>query len=165
MQTWQSYEQVARFLLERLATHFDLGRVEGKQLVPGASGTDWEIDAKAVKADGGGFLIVECRRHTTAGLTQEDVGGLCYRIQDTGASGGIIVAPLELQKGAKLIAAYEGIHHVQLRADSTNENYLLRFLNNVFVGVTDTLGITLVDSAIVRIVRADGSTEERKTDD
>jgi hypothetical protein len=92
--TWQSYEQVAQFLLDQFATHFGLGRVQGKQLVPGASGTNWEIDAKAVKADSGGFLIVECRRHTTAGVSQEDVGGLCYRIQDTGASGGIIVSPL-----------------------------------------------------------------------
>jgi hypothetical protein len=165
MQTWRSYEQVARFLLEQFATHFGLDRVEGKQLVPGASGTDWEIDAKAVQAEGGGFLIVECRRHTIAGLSQESVGGLCYRIQDTGARGGIIVSPLEMHKGAKLIASHEGIQHVQLRADSSNENYLLRFLNSVFVTVTDKLGIALVDSVIVRIVRADGSTEERRTND
>jgi hypothetical protein len=51
MQTWQSYEQVGQFLLEQFARHFGLGRVEGKQLVRGASGTNWEIDAKAVKAD------------------------------------------------------------------------------------------------------------------
>ena len=164
MRAWQTYEEVTRDLLEQFAAHFGLDRVEGKQSVPGASGTDWQIDAKAVRSDGGGFLIVECRRHTSGRQSQEDVGGLAYRIQDTGASGGIIVSPLELQKGAQIVAAHEGIHHVQLRPDSTNENYLLRFLNNVFAGVTDTCAITLTDSAVVRIVRADGTTEERTTD-
>lgn len=41
---WRSYEQVARYLLDQIAEHFGLGRVEGKQIVPGASGTRWEIE-------------------------------------------------------------------------------------------------------------------------
>lgn len=57
-EAWESYEQVALFLLNKLATHFGLGHVEGKQLVPGASGTSWEIDAKGVRADGSGFVII-----------------------------------------------------------------------------------------------------------
>ena len=49
MQDWERYEQTAQYLLNEFAEHFGLGRVEDKQVVPGASGTEWEIDAKGVK--------------------------------------------------------------------------------------------------------------------
>lgn len=162
MAAWQTYEEVARFLLQELAAHFGLGAVEGKQIVPGTSGTNWEIDAKAFSAAGDGFLLVECRRHTTRGPTQEQMAALCYRITDSGACGGIMVSPHEPQRGAKLVASHEGVHQVQLRADSTTENYLLRFLNRVFVGVSDVAALTVTDSAVVRIISADGSTLERE---
>jgi hypothetical protein len=45
---WRTYEEVAQYLLEQLGNYFGLGRVEGKQLVPGASGTSWEIEAKGL---------------------------------------------------------------------------------------------------------------------
>lgn len=162
MAAWQTYEEVARNLLQEFAAHFGLGKVEGKQIVPGTSGTSWEIDAKAYSAAGDGFLLVECRRHLTVGPSQEQMAALCFRITDTGASSGILVSPHEPQKGAKLVASHTGVHYVQLRADSTTENYLLRFLNRVFVGVSDEAAIAVSDSAIVRVVRADGSTEEHE---
>jgi hypothetical protein len=98
--TWENYEQVAQYLLDEFAVHFGLGRVEGKQIVPGQSGTTWEIDAKGVKADGEGFVIVECRRHTNSGLPQESLGGLAFRIPDTQVAGAIVVTPLDIQAGA-----------------------------------------------------------------
>ena len=58
---WRTYEEAAQYLLEQFSSHFGLGRVEGKQVVQGASGTSWEIDAKGIKADGGGIVLVECR--------------------------------------------------------------------------------------------------------
>ena len=86
MKDWERYEQTAQFLLNEFAEHFELGSVEGKQIVPGVSGTKWEIDAKGVKINGAGFLIVECRQWTSK-LSQQDVGSLAYRISDTGAQG------------------------------------------------------------------------------
>ena len=59
---------------------------------------------------------------------------LAYEISDLGASGGIIVTPIGVQRGGKLIAEREGIQTVRLDTDSTNENYLLEFLGNFFVG-------------------------------
>ena len=46
-QHWREYERVATYLLSKLASEFGLRRVEGKQrLVGGATGTEWEVDAK-----------------------------------------------------------------------------------------------------------------------
>lgn len=162
---WKNYEDAARHLLEQFADHFGLGRVEGKQLVPGASGTEWELDAKAVRADGEGIIIVECKRYLNSRLTQEEVGGLAFRIGDIGADGGILVSPLDLQKGAKLVADSAGIQHVTLRPDSTTTDYLMTHLNNVFVGVSDTLQVGLTETVHIRMVREDGSIEEREIGD
>jgi len=141
---WQTYEEVATYLLNQFAEHFSLECVEGKQSVPGnKSGTNYEIDAKGVMKNGEGFLVVECRRYTTSRLNQEKMGGLAWRIhQDIGAQGGIIVNPLELQIGAKKVAACENIHHVILDQNSTTSQYVLRFLNKVFVGITASVGVS-----------------------
>ena len=134
MPKWRTYEEVARYLLDKFSTHFGLDGVEGKQRVPGKTGTEWEIDCKGVRKDGDIFVVVECRRHTTSRLSQEDVGGLAYRIHHTGASGGILVTPLDLQSGARKVAAYENIRHVILDQDSTNEEYVMQWLNHIVTG-------------------------------
>lgn len=158
---WKNYEDVSRHLLEQFADHFGLGRVEGKQLVSGASGTEWELDAKAVRADTGSIVIVECRRHTGSRLSQENVGGLAFRISDVGADGAILVSPLELQRGAKLVADSANIQHVILRPDSTTTDYLMKHLDRVFVGVSDTLVVRLSETVHIQITHEDGSIEER----
>ena len=136
--TWQSYEEVAQFLLNQFAEHFGLGHVEGKQIIPGASCAKWEIDAKAVASDREAFFVVECRRHASR-LKQEELGAIAWRISDTGAAGGIVVSPLDLQSGAKKVAAHADIKHVKLDAASTTTDYILRYLNSLFVGVSSTL--------------------------
>ena len=141
MKDWERYEQTAQYLLNEFATHFGLGRVEGKQLVPGASGTEWEIDAKGVKIDGEGFLIVECRQRTSR-LSQGQVAELAYRVRDAGAQGGILVTPTELQKGARKVAEHESIHHVILDKNSTTEAYVIGFLDKAFVGFRDTFYVS-----------------------
>ncbi len=137
---WSSYEEVAAYLLDRNAKEFGLERVEGKQSVTGQrSGTSWKIDAKGVKKNSEGFIIVECRRYTTSKQNQEQMGALAYRIIDTGASGGIIVSPLGLQIGAQKVASAEQILEVELDANSTPSEFALRFLNKLMIGVADTL--------------------------
>jgi len=145
---WRTYEEVAQHLLTKFANHFGLGYVEGKQVIPGASGTEWEIEAKGVAIDGKGFIIIECRRYTTARISQEEAGGLAYRIIDTGAKGGILVTPLGFQKGAKKVVSHSGIKQVILNPTSTTTDYILQFLNNVFVGLSDT--IPMNDSVIIK---------------
>ncbi|MFT9661785.1 hypothetical protein ACM0CQ_05975 [Mycobacteroides abscessus subsp. abscessus] len=71
--SWESYEEVARFLLGKWGDAIGLGleRVEAKQTLVGRSGILWTIDAKAVRTGGEAILVVECRRYTTSRLKQK----------------------------------------------------------------------------------------------
>lgn len=140
---WQSYEEVATYLLDQFATEFGLERVEGKQKLRGCrSGTIWEIDAKGVQANGAGFLLVECRRYTESRVKQDEVGGLAYRICDMGLSGGIVVSPLGLQAGAEMVARAENVISVRLDENSTKHEYVLRFLDKVMIGLKDNFRLS-----------------------
>jgi hypothetical protein len=102
---WETYEEVAAYLLNEIANEFGLQRFEGKQRVVGQrSGTTWEIDAKGIGEGNEIFFIVECRRHRTSRQNQGKVGSLAYSIGDTGAKGGIVVSALGLQAGAAKVA-------------------------------------------------------------
>jgi hypothetical protein len=125
---WQSYEEVATYLLNQFKEHFRLDSVEGKQTVAGKlSGTSHEIDAKGVRRGDKGFIIVECRRYTASKQKQENLASLAYRILDTGAIGGIIVSPLGLQIGAQKIAEAENIISVHLTPESTTTDFFDEF--------------------------------------
>jgi hypothetical protein len=133
---WESYEEVAAYLLDQMASKFGLQRIEGKQPIKGLrSGTEWVIDAKGIKeGDNEAFVIIECRRYTSSKQTQEKVGALAYRILDTGAVGGIFVSPLGLQEGGEKIAKAENISSILLDENSTKKQYILKFLNDWFIG-------------------------------
>jgi hypothetical protein len=162
MEKWRSYEEVAAYLLNEFASEFGLERVEGKQGIVGQrSGTTWEIEAKGFRQGDSGFVIVECRRYTNSKQNQEKVGGLAYRIIDTGAVGGIIVSPLGLQEGAERVAAAENIVNVQLNADSTQHEYVLRFLNKVMIGLQETVGLNLKESLEIEVRDGDGNVVRR----
>ncbi len=137
----ETYERVAAELLERFNHEFGLSSVEGKQRLHGErSGTNWEIDAKGVLRDGSGFVVIECRRYPRKKLDQESIAAVAYRIDDLGASGGIVVSPLQLQRGAGLVANASDVVHVQLDQDCTTTDYVLKFLGRVFVGASITEG-------------------------
>ncbi len=138
---WRTYEELAQLIIKELATEFDLGEVEGKQVIPGESGTSWEIDAKGVRIGDSGVVLIECRRYLTSKIKQEQMAAIAYRIKDIGAVGGITVSPLEPQEGAKILAAHENITHVVLDPESTTENYFASFLNKAFVKTTEKLGV------------------------
>ncbi|HEY4215104.1 MAG TPA: restriction endonuclease [Steroidobacteraceae bacterium] len=154
--SWKDYEEVACHLLNEFGGRFGLGHVEGKQIVPGASGTEWEIDAKASQTEGKGFLVVECRKHTK-NISQSQIAALAYTIEDTGADGGIMVTPVDLQSGALLVARCEGIQHIKLSRDSTTSDYLLEFLGNAIHGLSIVETGNLQDSTSCTVVHADGT--------
>ena len=155
---WENYEEVAVYILDQIASELGLERVEGKQDVYGSRTlTKWEIDGKGVKVGGEAFVIIECRRYTKDRQSQEQVGGLAYRILDTGASGCILVSPLGLQKGGRLVAAAEGIQEVLMDENSTRTDYVLQFLNRIFAGVALKGEGSLTATATV--TRADGRPE------
>lgn len=150
---WKSYEEVATYLLNQFSDEFGLSHVESSQVVEGRrSKTSWKIDAKAFLAAGEGFLIVECRRYTTSKQNQEKLGGLAYRILDTGANGGIIVSPTGLQSGAEKIAVAENIASIELDENSTPHQFGMRFLNKVFVGIHErAIASDFIEVEIIRV--------------
>lgn len=132
--SWETYEQVACFLLNRIAGELGLSSVERKQRVRGTRSTaTWEIDAKGVSEGGVGFFLVEARRWEKRRLTQEHVASIALRVHDTRAGGGIVVSPLGLQCGARKVAAAYGVTSVQLNANATTTEFMLRFLNRVML--------------------------------
>ena len=150
--TWKSYEEVAKYLIEQNAHEFGLNRVGDKQKIPGhRSGSCYEIDAIGIREGNEGFVIIECRKYTTSKQNQEKLGGLAYRIIDTGAAGGIIVSPLGIQKGATKIAASENILEVQLNADCTPKEFVMKFLDKLKIGVRG--GIVFSDTPLIEVFR------------
>lgn len=159
---WKTYEEVAAYLLDKFANHFGVGRVEGKQLVAGASGTEWEIDAKGCSDDGSHFIVVECKRYTKSGISQATTAGLAWSILDMGASGGIIVAPIGLQEGAKKVAAKADIHEVILNQNATTIDYILKFLDQVCLGISDTVNVSAAEQLTVTINDRNGNAVEAR---
>lgn len=146
---WQTYEEVATYLLNQFAEHFELGRVEAKQVLPGESGTEWEIDAKGIAEDEIKYIVVECKMHTKSGVSQAIAGSLAFTIKDVGASGGILVSPLGLQEGAKKVAKAAGITEVILKENSTTTDYVFAFLNTLCVGISDAVNTTITETLVI----------------
>ena len=149
---WETYEEVATYLLNEFADKFGLSRVEGKQRLKGID-TNWEIDANGVKLDGKGFLIIECRRFTASKQSQGNIATLAYSIIDTDAKGGILVSPLGIKSGGQKIAEARNIISVELDENSNNYEYTMRFLNKLMIGVTIEEKVNLTDSFYATITR------------
>lgn len=159
---WQTYEDVAADLLNRLAEHFGVGRFEGKQIVCGDSGTEWEIDAKGCADGSNRVIVVECKRYTKSGISQAITGALAWTIRDVGANGGIIVSPLGLQEGAKKVAAKANIIEVKLDQNSTTTDYILSFLDQIHVGRSETVRLT--EHWVIDVRDNDGNLVDRRGD-
>lgn len=141
--TWENYEQVARYLLETLADQLglDLSRVEGKQKLIGQV-TEWVVDAKGIKTDDGGIVVIECREYTTSKIKQSAMGALAYIIRDVGAAGGIIVTPIGVQEGGQKIAHRENILEIRIPAGSTTTDYSVHYLGKEIHGRSVNLRVT-----------------------
>lgn len=151
--TWQSYEEVARFVLRELRRALNIADVGPPAVLPGESGTTWHVDGTATRAPDGAALILECKRKVGRRLDQEAIGGIAFRVLETGVGGAIVVTPLPLQKGAEMVARAQGIQHVQLEPWSTSENYLARFLGQAFYGVTLTESVHVTDCVEATVIR------------
>ena len=161
---WEKYEEVAAYLLNQFAQQFGVGKFEGKQIVAGESGTEWEIDAKGCTSGGSSFIVVECKRHTKTGISQAITAGLAWSIEDTGATGGILVSPIGLQEGAKKVATKSGIIEVILNQDSTTTDYVLKFLNKVCMGVgfSDSINMNVSEHLTITHMDENGKVIETR---
>lgn len=150
---WTIYEDAARLVVADIRKVLGIGTAEGKQTLEGASGTTWELDAAACREGSDGFLVIEVRRHTGAGLKQEELAAIAYRIQDVGGSGGVVVSPLPMQKGAQIVAASADIAHVRLSPESTTESYLAEFMGRRFLGDSVTESLHATDTCDAEVLR------------
>jgi hypothetical protein len=147
---WRNYEDVANTLLNRFREDIGALVVEGRQSVPHLyADTEYEIDGRAVISDGT-FLIVECRR-TSRAMSQEDMGAIAYRVESTGAGGGIVVSPLRPQDGAQSIATAENIQSVELSSNSTTEQFAIRIARHMRMGIEGVAGHGTVGTLTVHI--------------
>lgn len=152
MASWKTYEDVARALVERFRDDLGVARVEAKQDLPGASGTKWEIEIVAYAKDDEKLVVFECRQKARDGIAQEEVGGFAYRVKDLGAAKGYFVTPIGFQRGAALVAEYEKIDLIKLSYDASVDDYVMQFLNRIFVGASDEIVVT--DEVSVKLIRA-----------
>jgi hypothetical protein len=126
-------------LLDKFAQHLGFDQVEGKQKIIGLiSNREIEVDGKAVRTGQEGIFVVEFKDHNRK-VVPSDLEALAFRIQDVGASGGIIVTPIGLQDGAKCIAEATNIMTATLSTDPTPTEFALRFVKHVMVGLEDRL--------------------------
>jgi hypothetical protein len=138
---WRTCEELAQSIIKELAAEFGLEGIEGKQILPGKSGANWEIDAKGIRSGDSGVILIDCRRYLSCRIKQEQMVAVAYRIGDIGAVGGITVSPLEPQEGARILAEHENITHMTLDPDSTPKNYFVKFLSKAFSKVAENIAV------------------------
>ncbi len=158
--TWKSYEDIATFVLNQCAHEFGLGNFDGKQMIEGASGTDWEVDARGWSKDGSTFFNVECKKHIGTRISQALTGSLAYSITDTGATGGFLVSPEGLQSGAKKVAAAAGIHEIKLDPASTTSAYFGEWLGSLHAGFTDVVNVGVSEHLLITLTDENGNVKQ-----
>lgn len=160
---WQTYEEAAAHMLGQLSDRVGIKEVKGKRIVRGlVSGTDWEIDAQATRISDGALLLIECRRKTTSRINQEAMAAIAYRIRDAGAGGAITVSPYPLQKGARKVAAAEGVQHVILRPDSTPDSWCGEIAGIIQLGFTDRVSASISESLHIVVRNEAGEVVEER---
>jgi len=142
VKSWQSYEDAFRRIVAENKKVFGIESVEKTTgRLKGVSGHVWNIEVIGYASGERKIVIFEVRKKSR-NIEPEETGALAYRIEDTGAEKGFFVTPLgrTLSKGAKKIATFKRIGHVQLSVDSTPENYLMKYLRKFFVGLSSNMG-------------------------
>jgi hypothetical protein len=132
---WESYEDAVRSIFDQHREFFGLEEVEpAPGTLPGKSGNKWNIEIIAYSHQRTRRILVEVKRYKTNDVTQEQAGGLAFRIAETGSHRGYFVTPLGrgLQLGAKKVALAHKIEHIEVSADATPGEYIMRYMNQMF---------------------------------
>jgi hypothetical protein len=154
---WESFEDAFRAILEAHKEFFGLDSVEpAPGTAKAASGYVYNIEVLGYTKGDERLVLFECRRKKR-NVEPGEAGEFAYRILTTGANKGYFVTTLDkgLSEGAKMHADYEQIGHIQLSADATPHEYVMKYLNNFFVGVVGRL--TLGGSASFEVRDSKGN--------
>jgi RecB family endonuclease NucS len=123
--SWRNYEATIRSLIDKLRSvknQLNLIKIEPKTKINGVSGTIWEIDGIGYDADDN-LVPIECKLRSKYKISQSILASFAYIIKDIGATRGIIVTPIGLQKGAKKIAEHENIEVITLNQNATSNEF------------------------------------------
>lgn len=166
---WKNYEDAVREIIKRQKDIFGLKDVDSTaSKVPGQSGYEWNIEITAYTSTaypkGEKDVLVEARR-ISRNLKPAEAAELAFRVEDTGASKGYFVTPLgrRLSKGAEKIARYKQIGHIEVSDTATAHDYIMRYLNSIFVQVSDDMFdviSNMKDSVRIMIADTNGNTRE-----
>jgi hypothetical protein len=137
--------------LERFKDELKLATIEPPcDVALPREGGSFKADAVAYDLDGRKFII-EYRQHKTSRLAQEAMFALSYRVIESNSAGGFVVTPLPLQKGANLCAKANNILSIELGENSTPEEFSIKFLNKIFVGLVTRIGVS--SSCTMEVIR------------
>lgn len=156
---WKNYEDAVRAIIGQHRELFGLEAVASAPAkIQGKSGYVWNIEVIGYAVRNRAAVLFEVRRKTTRNVVPEEAGALAFRISDTGASKGFFVTPLgrHLSRGAKQVALAHKIDHAQVSCDATPEQYILNYLNQFFVRVTDHVVLDIKDSFRIFVADKDG---------
>lgn len=140
---WESFEDAFRSIITDHKEFFGLDRVEpSPATAKSVSGYVYDIEVFAYAKGDGRAVLFECRRKSR-NLEPKDAWEFAYRIETTGAVKGYFVTTLDkgLSEGAKTIADYEQIGHIQLSCNATPDEYVMRHLGNWLIGVVERLSL------------------------
>lgn len=140
-QLWKNYEDAVRAIINQHRSVFGVEAVDPTpNKVAGKSGHNWDIEITAYTSPKRKDVIVEVRR-IKRNLEPAEAAELAFRVKDTGASKGYFVTPLgrRLSRGAKKIARYWKIGHIEVSDDATAQNYIMKYLDFVYAQFTENM--------------------------
>ncbi len=132
---WAAYEDAAQSVIAGMREAINLATGGVRQKVEGASGMQWELDARAWQEGADGFLLVEVRQYDSP-LNQEALAVIAWRIQDMDGSGRIAASLLPQETCFSPAANAADSEYLRLTDDSTAQNYIAEFLSRRFHSLT-----------------------------
>lgn len=134
---WTAYEDAAQSVIAGMREAISLATGGERKKVEGASGMQWELDARAWQEGADGFLLVEVRQYDSP-LNQAALAVIAWRIQNMDGSGRIVAALLPQEKCVLPAANKADSEYLRLTDDSTAQNYIAEFLSRRFHSLTVT---------------------------
>jgi hypothetical protein len=134
---WAAYEDAARSVIAGMREAINLATGGEAQRVEGASGMQWELDAKAWQEGTDGFLLVEVRQYDSP-LNQEALAVIAWRIHGVDGSGRVVASSLQQEECSSPATNTADTEYLRLTDDSTAQNYIAEFLSRRFLDLTAT---------------------------
>jgi hypothetical protein len=134
---WAAYEDAARSVIAGMREAINLATGGEVQRGEGASGMQWELDAKAWQEGTNGFLLVEVRQYDSP-LNQEALAVIAWCIHGAAGSGRVVASSLLREECSSPVTNTADTEYLRLTDDSTAQNYIAEFLSRRFRDLTAT---------------------------